>query len=201
VKVREGWWEDWARDTVGFIREVDPNLLHEIYLEDPAGDALNPDLRNSVGVDVGRVARQFDYLGAYTDYSFNSSPDSGAKAAHSTRDVLTKLRQAVDPKKATIYTFWVANPDEELKPGPAKYPTVDQIRLICAAALQSGILHLDMYGFRIGDYRVSAKDFPRMTPGSGPTYPLTGQFPQKFLWDRPEILDALGKYLRSLNEK
>jgi len=123
------------------------------------------------------------------------------KAAQATRDVLSRLREVVDPKKATIYTFWVANPAEELKPGPAKYPTADQIRLICEAALRSGIQHLDMYGFRFGDYRVNAKDFPKVAPGSGLTYPLTGQFPQKFLWDRPEILDALGSYLRSLNAR
>jgi hypothetical protein len=201
VKIREAWWEDWARDTVGFIREVDPNPRHEVYLEDPAGDALNPNLRNAVGLDFGRVAHYFDFVGAYTVASLGSSPDSGAKAAQLTRDVLRKLHAAVDPKKATIYSFWVANPDEELTPGAAKYPTVDQIKLICEAALQSGIRHLDMYGFRIGDYRVSAKDFPRMAPGSGLTYPLTGQFSQKFLWDRPEILEALGVYLRSLNRK
>jgi len=201
VKVRGGWWEDWSRDTVGFIREADPNPRHEIYLEDPADDALNPNLRNTIGLDFGRVARHFDFVGAYTTFSYDSSPDSGRKAAQATHDVLSKLREVVDPNKATIYTFWVANPVEELQPGPAKYPTADQIRLICEAALRSGIQHLDMYGFRIGDYRVSAKDFPKVAPGSGLTYPLTGQFPQKFLWDRPEILDSLGSYLRSLNAK
>jgi hypothetical protein len=201
VKVRQGWWEDWARDTVGFIREVDPNPRHEIYLEDPADDALDPNLRNTLGLDFARVARHFDSVGAYTIFSYDSSPDSGVKAAQTSRDVLTKLRRVVDPNKATIYTFWVANPKEQLQPGAATYPTADQIKLICEAALQSGIRHLDMYGFRIGDYRVSDKDFPSVAPGSGLTYPLTGQFPQKFLWDRPQILEALGTYLRSLNKK
>lgn len=199
TRARERWWEDWARDTTGAIRALDPNPQHEIYLEDPAEDALNPDRRNTIGLDFARVARYFDAVGAYTAYTWTSSPDSGERGAAHARDVLARLRKVVDPKKMSIYTFWVANPAEEFTTIPAKYPTADQIRLICQAAIRAGIHHLDMYGYRIGDYRATALTLPKLTPGSGPTYPLTGQFVGKFLWDRPDIHGALATYLHSLN--
>lgn len=202
VKVREGWWEDWARDTVRFIREVDPNPQHIIYLEDPAGNALNPNVKNTIGLDLTRVARHFDAVGAYTYASWDSSPNSGERVARHTTDVLTQLQKVIDPAKLRIYTFWVANPPEERKPGPARYPSVDQIRQICQAALQLGIHDLDMYGYRIGDYRVTSNEtLIKFSPGTGPTYPLTDQFPMKFLWDRPQIHDPLATYLRSLNPR
>ena len=202
VKVREGWWEDWARDTVRFIREVDPNPKHIIYLEDPAGNALNPNVKNTIGLDLTRVARHFDAVGAYTYASWDSSPKSGDQVAQHTTDVLTQLQKVIDPAKLRIYTFWVANPPEERKPGPARYPTVEQIRQICQAALQLGIHDLDMYGYRIGDYRVTSNaTLIKFSPGTGPRYPLTDQFPMKFLWDRPQIHDALATYLKSLNSK
>jgi hypothetical protein len=34
-----------------------------------------------------------------------------------------------------------------------------------------------------------------------PTYRLSGQFPQKFLWDRPELHAGLHAYLRGLNSQ
>jgi hypothetical protein len=120
---QEDWWEDWARDTVRFIREVDPSPQHIIYLEDPAGDALNPSVKNTVGLDLTRVARHFDAVGAYTSASWSSSPNSGAKVAQHARDVLAQLRKVIQPEKLTIYTFWVANAPEERKPGPARYPS------------------------------------------------------------------------------
>lgn len=201
VEAREGWWEDWAKDTVGFIRQIDPDKSHEIYLEDPAGNALNPILRDTIGLDFARVAKHFDAVGAYSSFAYTSSPDSGAKAAEGTRDIISKLKNIVGADKATIYTYWVADPAEELEPGLAKYPTAEQIRLISEAALQSGIHHLDMYGFRIGDYRVNEGNFAQKAPGSGDTYPLTDQFPQKFLWDRPQIQDDLANYLKNLNHE
>jgi hypothetical protein len=47
---------------------------------------------------------------------------------------------------------------EERKLGAAQYPTADQIRMICEAALRIGIRHLDMYGYRIGDYVIKPED-------------------------------------------
>ena len=199
VTARQNWWEDWAKDTVGFIREVDKNPAHQIYLEDPADDVLHPDRTKTIGLDLPRVAKHFDAFGAYSDFAYRGSSDDDAKVVRGTQDILAKVTQEVGKEKNTIYTFWVANPAEELTPGLAKYPTVRQIRLIADAALQAGIRHLDMYGYRIGDYRVEAGTLEKFSPGTGTTYPLTEQFPQKFLWDRPEIQEELGNYLRGLN--
>ena len=67
--------------------------------------------------------------------------------------------------------------------------------------MKLGVRHLDMYGFRIGEYRVSRDEMARMVPAEPAPYVLTGQFPQKFMWDRPEIQTDLGTYLRGLNQK
>ena len=58
VAARENWWEDWAKDTVAFIRQVDKNPAHQIYLEDPADDVLHPDRTKTIGLDLaeGRQA-------------------------------------------------------------------------------------------------------------------------------------------------
>lgn len=201
VKAREGWWNDWARDTVGYIRAVDPDPRHEIYLEDYLPNILNPNRPNGVGLGFSKIATHFDAVGGYTVTTWNSSPDSGIKAAEATTAALTSIRKMIGPDKQIIYTFWVANQTEERKPGPAAYPTAEQIRLICQAALKFGVRHLDMYGYRIGEYEVKREDLPKLMPPDPAPYRLTGQFPQKFLWDRPQLHQQLADYLRSLNQR
>lgn len=201
VKAREGWWDDWARDTVGYIRAVDPNRQHEIYLEDYLPSIIDANRPDNVGLDFSRVARHFDAVGGYTTTSWDSSPDSGKQAAEKSTEALTSIRKMIGPDKQIIYTFWVANQPEERKAGPAAYPTAEQIQLICEAALKFGIHHLDMYGYRIGDYDVKREDLPKFMPPDPAPYRLTGQFPQKFLWDRPQVHQQLADYLRSLNQK
>lgn len=198
VKARAAWWEDWARDTVGAIREIDSDPRHEIYLEDEQY-VLGEEPRNAVGLDFSRLARHFDAVGAYTAISYDS--DSSLKAVQNTRDVIARTRAALGPTKKFIYTFWVANPAEERNPGPARYPTVAQIRAIAEAALAAGVRHLDMYGFRIGEFAVKEADWPAERPGAGPEYKLTGQFPEKFLWDRKSLHAPLRVYLRGLNSR
>jgi hypothetical protein len=197
VAAREKWWEDWARDTVSFLREIDRNPQHQIYLEDPADNVLHPERRSGIGLNFAKVASHFDAFGAYSDFAYKGTPEDDVKIVTGTQDILENVTRVVGKQKNSIYTFWVANPTEELVPGPAKLPTVQQIRLIADTALKAGITHLDMYGYRIGDYRV--EDLEEVTPGTRRDYPLTRQFSQKFLWDRPGIQDELGKYLRSLN--
>lgn len=85
--------------------------------------------------------------------------------------------------------------------GPAKYPTFEQIKAICEAALQSGIRHLDMYGYRIGNYLVTDENWPLKRPPAKGSYPLTDPFPGKYLYDRPELLAPLGKYLLGLKQQ
>jgi hypothetical protein len=198
-EARAKWWDDWARDTVGFIRKIDPDKGHEIYVEDEA-HVLSPKLKDTVGLDLGRVAHQFDAVGAYTEIAWKS-PDA-SEGARITSDVLARTRATVGPNTKIIYTFWIANAPEERKPGPATYPTVEQIKAVADAALKAGIQHLDMYGYRIGEYVVNPpSDWPKARPGTGATFPVTGQFPQKFLWDRPQLHEKLGEYLRGLNGK
>jgi hypothetical protein len=194
---RAAWWENWARDTNRFIREIDPNTSHEVYMEDEQ-HVLSEDTRNATGVDFGKVAQAFDAIGAYTEARWDDKPESSKRAAEQTRSVIARTRTAVGPNKKIIYTFWVGNILELRTPGPAKYPTVEQIKAICEAALQSGIRHLDMYGYRIGDYLVTDENWPLKRPPAKGPYPLTDPFPGKYLYDRPELLAPLGKYLLGL---
>jgi hypothetical protein len=198
IAARAGWWEEWAQDTASFIRAVDPNPKHELYLED-TDHVLGEEIRNSAGVDFGRVARHFDAVGAYTYSPFDE--DSGAQAAEHTRDVLRRTRAVVGPDKEIIYTFWAYNIKEVRNAGPAKLPTIDQIRQIALAAVESGIRHLDLYGYRIGDWDVTPEMWPKMRPGTGPTYPVVGQFPGKFLFDRMEIRSQLPALFADLRQR
>lgn len=200
VKARQGWWEEWAADTVKFIREADPDSTHEIYIEDLIGTILNPNRTNNIGLDFGRVAKHFDAVGGYTTAHFTSAPDSDKKAIGQTIKAITEVQKMAGPDKKIIYTFWIANPPEERKPGPAVYPTAAQIKQICDAALNLGIRHLDMYGYRIGDPAKAREDWAKWIPAEPAPYLLTGQFPQKFLWDRPQVQQDLGDYLLRLNQ-
>ena len=197
MEARARWWEDWARDTNHFIREVDPNPRHEVYLEDEQ-NVLSQRTRNATGVDFGRTAKAFDAVGAYTVARWDGKPDAGKRAVEQALSALEKTRAGVGPGKKIIYTFWSGNILELRTPGPAKYPTVEQIRELCDAALKFGIHHLDMYGYRIGDYLVTDANWPEKRPPAKGPYPLTDPFPQKYLYDRPEILEGLGEYLRGL---
>jgi hypothetical protein len=201
TKARQGWWEDWARDTISYIRELDSDPQHEIYLEDTIGQITNPKRQASMGLDFTRVARHFDAVGGYTTPGWTTNADSEKKVLHLTENAIDSVRKMVGPEKQIVYTFWSANILEENKQGPAAFPTAAQIQQVCEQALKLGVRHLDMYGFRIGEYRVSREDMARMVPPEPAPYALTGQFPQKFLWDRPEIHTDLGNYLRGLNQK
>ncbi len=198
TRARAGWWEDWARDTNHFIREVDTNSQHEVYLEDEQY-VLSQAARDTTGVDFGRTAKLFDAVGAYTEPRWDGKPDAGKRAVEQTSSVLEKTRSAVGSGKKIIYTFWVGNILELRTPGPAKYPTFEQIREICEAALKFGIRHLDMYGYRIGDFVVTDENWPQKRPPAKGPYPLTDPFPQKYLYDRPELHERLGEYLRGLS--
>ena len=201
TKARQGWWEDWARDTIAYIRALDSNAQHEIYLEDGIGQITNPKQQARIGLDFAKVARHFDAVGGYTTPAWTTNLDSEKKALQLTENAIESVRKMAGPNKRIVYTFWSANIAEENKRGPAAFPTAAQIRQVCERALKLGVRHLDMYGFRIGEYRVSREEMARMVPAEPAPYVLTGQFPQKFMWDRPEIHTELGTYLRGLNQK
>lgn len=198
-ETRAQWWDDWAKDTDSFIRAIDPDPNHLIYLEDVAGQVLNSHLQETVGVNFKQVSRYFDAVGGYTFSEWDGSDASDKKMVEQTKKALADLRRELGPDKRIVYTFWSANSGKK-EPGHTRYPSANEIEQICQAALESGVHYLDMYGFRIGQAGVKLEDFNGRAPGSGPSYPLTGQIPETFLWDRPEILDPLGAYLRSLNQ-
>ena len=199
TRAREGWWEDWAKDTVGYLRAIDPDPNHIIYLEDTIGRITQPKEQASIGLDFNRVARHFDAVGGYTTPAWTTNADSESKVLQLTEGAIQSVRKMIGPEKKIIYTFWSANIGEERKVGPARYPTAAQIRAVCEKALALGVKHLDMYGYRIGEYRATREEMSRMVPPEPAPYILTGQFPQKFMWDRPQIQAELGAYLRSLN--
>ncbi|MEY2427753.1 MAG: hypothetical protein QOJ40_638 [Verrucomicrobiota bacterium] len=201
TKARQGWWEDWARDTIGYIRALDSNPQHEIYLEDTISQITTPKRQESMGLDFARVARHFDAVGGYTTPVWTTNLDSEKKVLQLTEHAIESVRKMVGPDKQIVYTFWSANIVEENNRGPAAFPTAAQIQQVCEQALKLGVRHLDMYGFRIGEYRVKREDMGRMVPAEPAPYILTGQFPEKFMWDRPEIHTELGSYLRGLNQK
>jgi hypothetical protein len=200
TQAREGWWEDWAKETVHYIREIDANRSHEIYLEDTIGQITNPKKHASLGLDFTRVAKHFDAVGGYTTPTWTSNADSETKVLKLTKTAIESVRKMVGPKTEIVYTFWSADISEERKPGPARHPTAAEIQHVCEQAMKSGVRHLDMYGYRIGEYQVRREDMARMVPSEPAPYILTGQFSQKFMWDRPEIQSELGKYLRGLNQ-
>jgi len=199
TKTRQGWWEDWAKDTIAYIRQLDANPRHEIYLEDIIEQITNPKRHASMGLDFTRVAKHFDAVGGYTTPVWTTNLNSEKKVAQLTENAITSVRKKVGPEKQIVYTFWSANIAEERKPGPAAFPTAAQIQKICEQALGLGVRHLDMYGYRIGEYLATREEMARMVPPEPAPYVLTGQFPQKFMWDRPEIQTDLGIYLNGLN--
>jgi hypothetical protein len=198
TKARAGWLVDWASDTMRFLREIDADPKHEIYVEDSVGAIFGSGLRDRAGVDFGKVAQPWDAIGAYGVARWDGKPGSSERAAAETRDSLAKVRSAVGSGKRIIYTFWVANILELNNAAAAQHPTFEEIRAICEAALAAGIRHLDMYGYRIGDYVVNADTWPKKRPPASGPYPITGQYPHKFLYDRPELRQQLTTYLRSL---
>jgi len=147
MRAREGWWEDWAVDTVNFIREIDPDRGHEIYIEDSINSITNPNRPTLSGLDFARVARHFDAVGGYTEPTWTSDVDSSKNVQVKTLAALATIRNEVGPMQQIIFTFWTANHAEERKPGPAVHPTALEIEQVCEDALRFGIRHLDMYGY------------------------------------------------------
>jgi hypothetical protein len=199
TKMREDWWDQWGADTVKFIREVDPDPQHILYVEDYVGSLFDPAHEQNFGINYGRVMRHFDAIGGYTTPVWTADPRSERTVIAGTRAAINQVREAVGKSKPLIFTFWSANAGEELAPGPALHPTAKEIEAICNEALRLGVHHLDMYGYRIGDYRVTSDQMRTLMPPEPAPYVVTGQFPHKFLWDRPEVKAELGEYLRSLN--
>jgi hypothetical protein len=206
-EARTEWLVEWARETMQFIRQVDPNVEHEVYTEDHWEFALGrrtwktPDasrpvtLRDRVGLDFGRVVQPFDAVGAYTAFNWDKT-NALQEALTSTQEVLSEMRRIVGGDKKIVYTFWVASWD--MSPRELTHPTGEEIARIAQEAVDLGIRHVDYYGYRIGDWRVTSEEWRRLLPGVGKSYPVTKQLPGKFLRDRQEVFLDLAEFNRKL---
>lgn len=200
TNARREWLREWANDTVKFIREIDSNSEHEVYIEDTlyALGVISFDSKSSVrpitlndvfGLDFGYVVQPFDAVCGYTYFSWDS-PDALENAKLLTEKALKITREKIGPDKKIIYTFWTADINID-KPLPVNYPDSNQIIAIAQVALDLGIRHIDYYGFRIGDWRVRADEWPLMRPNKDIDYTIMRPFIGRFLWDRPEVLKQL----------
>ena len=93
TKTREGWWEDWAKDTVRYLREIDANRAHVIYLEDIINSITDPKLASGRGLDFARVARHFDAVGGYTCPVWTTNANSDQKVLKLTVERDSKCSQ------------------------------------------------------------------------------------------------------------
>lgn len=209
-EARSQWYQEWGKDTVKFIRELDPSPDHEVYLEDgqyvlgldkvPSKNSYRPvTVRDTLGLQFGAVASQFDAVCGYTAFRWEI-PDALAKAVKRTRETLEVTRSAVGKQKKIIYTFWAGDLDTD-KPLPLKYPDAQQIIAVAQAALDLGIRHLDLYAYRVGDWRADNAEWLVRRPGPNLNYVLTKPLSGRYLCDRPDVLKELGVLLPQLKAK
>ncbi len=206
---RKSWLREWAEETVKFIREIDKNYAHEIYVEDLAQvlglkgvnslESFRPiTLKDTFGLDFGDVTEPFDAVCGYTFFTWDS-PEALDKAIVSTKEVLQATRKQVGNNKKIIHTFWASELDFN-KPLPLKYPNAEQIASIAKLAISLGIMHVDYYGFRIGDWRVNEEEWIKLRPGTSEKYPITKPMKDRFLCDRLEVLKALSEIHQELKQ-
>jgi hypothetical protein len=193
---RKQWWAAWALETKLAIRAVDGNPAHEIVLQD-GERTIDPDTEARAGLDLSTVVTSFDGMSAdwapaYSDSAADAKLEAGIK------EYLQHVRAAVGPNKKLTFSLRLSEDDKENVPGRVSKPTLDQIKRAINAALASGVRQIDVNGYRIGVSHLDGPGWNRYQPGSGPSYPLTGQIAGKFLCDRTELWNGLRVYLRSL---
>jgi len=207
---RTEWLEDWARDTMRCIREVDPDPDHIVYIEDLASvlgmESSKSDFSprpinvvDAIGLRFGQVTRHFDRLGAYTMPSSWDSEDSLEKALELTDAVVEEtIAQAGGPDQL-VYTFWISDSKQVFSPGPVTRPTAEEIWEISQLAIEKGVKHIDYYAFDVGGASLADEaEWKRYLPGSDANYPLAKQFRQTWLKDRPDgVLEELGLLIKA----
>ncbi|MDW8240966.1 MAG: beta-galactosidase [Acidobacteriota bacterium] len=210
VEARTQWLTEWASETMRFIREVDPDPAHEVYIEDeqralgtfswPSSDATRPiSLRDVVGVHFGRVVQPFDAVGVYPAFAWDK-PQALEQALAVTENLLSETRRQVGPHKKIVYTFWASDVDVA-KREPLTRPTGQEIIRVTEEAMKLGIRHIDYYGYRIGDWRVTLEEWQQLRPGKSRTYPLTKPLRHKFLDDRPDVLRVLAEFIHRVRNQ
>ncbi len=196
---REKWWADWASDTARFIRAIDKNPHHEVFLEDGA-NAIDPDTISRAGVDLTQVTDHFDTMGAYFAPSYSAAGED-QKLGREVTAHLGAMRAAIGPKKKLVLSLRLSEGDKENGPEPAAFPTLEQIKILTDAALAAGASQIDMYGFRMGIYHLDETSWNEYRPAAGSTYKLTGEVRNTFLCDRPTLTAGLTKYFRTIKSR
>lgn len=210
VDARTEWMEDWARDTMRFIREVDPDPAHIVYIEDlvvvlgleSRASQFSPrpiTFADMIGLRFGQVTRHFDRLGAYTMPSSWELEDSLDKALEQTDTVLEETISQAGGVDQLTYTFWISDSKQVFSPGAVTRPNAQEIWKITELALSKGVNHIDYYAFDVGGASLADEDeWKRYLPGTGEDYPLSKQFRQTWLKDRPDgVLEELGQLIRA----
>src|SRR5207249_1527293 len=106
-----------------------------------------------------------------------------------------QLRASAPANKKLIYTFWIT--DSTLKAPLSSLPNAAQIAAITRVAMQLGVRHVDYYGFRIGDWRVSAKEWEEYR-SEARDYPVVPSLRGCFLCDRPAMRQQLKGQIEKL---
>ena len=195
--LRQQAWADWARDTRNWLRAIDTNPGHRIILED-GENTLDPDIEARVGLKLGKVIPYFDTMSAYWAPHY-SDPKGSRLLAEDLTSYLKAMRAEIGPDKDLSLSLRLTDDGTEATPGHADTPTAAQIKTAIDAALSMGIRRIDLYGYRMGVFHLDNPGWSRYLPGTGPTYPLTGQVEGKFLADRPELWPELKKYLEQIS--
>ena len=197
TKMREQWWSDWADDTQKAIRSIDHDPRHTIILED-GDNTIDQDAQARSGFALGSVIEHFDVMSAYL--APNYAKDSPQDPGKATTEYLSRIRAAIGRDKELTLSLRLSDGDTEDLPGHAESPTLAQIKGCIDAALKTGVRNIDLYGYRMGVYHLDEAGWIKFQPGSGATYPLTGEIKGKFLVDRPELWAGLSDYFRSIQE-
>ncbi len=210
---RTEWLEDWARDTMRFIREVDSDPDHIVYIEDLASvlgtESSKSDFSprpinvvDAMGLRFGQVTRHFDRLGAYTMPSSVDSEDALEKALELTDAVVEETIAQAGSADQLVYTFWISDSKQVSSPGPVTRPTAEEIWKVSELAIEKGVNHIDYYAFDVGGASlVDEAEWKRYLPGSDANYPLAKQFRQTWLKDRPDgVLEELGLLIKAYRE-
>ena len=196
TSARQQWWADWATDTRAAIRAIDPNPVHRIVLED-GENTIDPDTETRVGLNLGRVIPSFDTMSAYWAPSY-SDPQADRQLESGIKDYLLRVRGTIGPHEDLALSLRLSESATEDLPGSVSRPTLEQIKRAIDTALAMGVRRIDLYGYRMGIYHLDGPGWLQYRPGSGKTYPLTGQITGKFLCDRPDLWPGLRAYLHQI---
>jgi len=165
-EARATWYEEWAKDTVSFIKEVDPHC--ELYILDGAGIAANQ--REYYGIDFQRVARYFDVVMLYAMPAGFEKPPIKMKPILSHIDFMVRsVRNLVTQDKKVSFCFHIYQPFDNKnfdRVSSYPYPDIKQIKDMTTQAFFSGADMVEHYGYRIGNWRLKdispGKPFPEV---------------------------------------